>query len=70
MKIATILSSLLLVIWMILTMVVLWTDSLDADMYIKLTMSLGVVAVVTILVAIALREYGNEKKMKEHNYLD
>jgi len=70
MKIATIISTLLLVIWVILTMAVLWTNSIDTDMYIKLTITMGIVMVSTVLIALALREYGTEKKLKDHNYLD
>ena len=70
MKIATIISTILLVIWVILTMVVMWTDELGSGMYIKLSITMGIVVVVTILIALALREYGSEKKLKDHNYLD
>jgi len=70
MKIATIVSSVLLVLWVILTMVVIWTDALDSSMYVKLSVTMGIIVVATILIAIALREYGTEKKLKDHNYLD
>ena len=70
MKIATIISTLLLVIWVLLTMAMMWTDSIDGDIYIKLTITMGIVVVATILIALALREYGTEKKLKDHNYLD
>jgi len=70
MKIATIISSILLVIWVIMTMVVMWTDELDSTLYVKLSVSMGIVVVATILIALALREYGSEKKLKDHNYLD
>jgi len=70
MKIATIISTVLLVIWVILTMVVMWTDALDGSMYIKLSVTMGIVVVATILIALALKEYGSEKKLKDHNYLD
>ena len=70
MKIATIISTILLVIWVILTMVVMWTDELDSTLYIKISVSLGIVVVATILIALALKEYGSEKKLKDHNYLD
>lgn len=70
MKIATIISTVLLVIWVILTMVVMWTDALDGSMYLKLSITMGIVVVATILIALALREYGSEKNLKEHNYLD
>lgn len=70
MKIATIISTILLIIWVILTMVVMWTDELDSTLYIKLSVSMGIIVVATILIALALREYGSEKKLKDHNYLD
>ena len=70
MKIATIISTILLVIWVILTMVMMWTDALDGSMYVKLSVTMGIVVVATILIALALREYGSEKKLKDHNYLD
>jgi len=70
MKIATIISTILLVIWVILTMVVMWTDELDSTLYVKLSITIGILVVATILIALALREYGSEKKLKDHNYLD
>ncbi len=70
MKIATIISIVLLVIWVALTITVMWTDALDSSIYIKLSITLGVVVVATILIALSMREYGTEKKLKEHNYLD
>ena len=70
MKIATIISTILLIIWVILTMIVMWTDELDTTLYIKISVSLGIVVIATILIALALKEYGSEKKLKDHNYLD
>lgn len=70
MKIATIISSVLLVIWVILTMVKMWSEVLDSTLYIKLSITMGIIVVATILIALALKEYGSEKKLKDHNYLD
>jgi len=70
MKIATIISTILLVIWVILTMVTMWTDEISSALYVKLSMTMAIVIVATILIALALREYGSEKKLKDHNYLD
>jgi len=70
MKIATIISTVLLVIWVLMTMAMMWTNGIDGDIYIKLTITMGIVVVATILIALALREYGTEKKLKDHNYLD
>lgn len=70
MKIATIISTILLVIWVILTIVVMWTDELDTTIYVKLSVTMGIIVVATILIALAIKEYGSEKKLKDHNYLD
>ena len=70
MKIATIISSVLLVSWVILTMVKMWSDVLDSTLYMKLSITMGIIVVATILIALALKEYGSEKKLKDHNYLD
>ena len=70
MKIASIISSVLLVIWVILTMVMMWTDVLDSSIYVKLSITMGILVVATILIALAVKEYGSEKKLKDHNYLD
>ena len=63
-------SIVLLVIWVIMTMLMMWTDALDGSMYIKLSITIGIVVVATILIALGLKEYGSEKKLKDHNYLD
>ena len=65
-----IVSSILLIVWVVLTMLVMWTGVLDSDMYIKLSITMAVVLGATILIALALREYGTEKKLKDHNYID
>lgn len=70
MKIATIISTILLVIWVIMTMFMMWSDAIDGSMYVKLSITMGIVVVATILIALALKEYGSEKKLKDHNYLD
>jgi uncharacterized membrane protein (DUF485 family) len=70
MKIATIISSILLVVWVILTMLAMWTEHIDISLYVKLSITLGILISSIIVIAIAVREYGSEKKMKDHNYLD
>ncbi|MCF6245610.1 MAG: hypothetical protein L3J43_11330 [Sulfurovum sp.] len=70
MKIAMIISTVLLVIWVLMTMAVMWTNALGNEIYLKLSVTMGIVVIATILIALALREYGSEKKLKDHNYLD
>ncbi len=70
MRIASIISSILLILWVILTMGVIWFDVINTIVYFKISISIAIVIVAIILVALAIREYGNEKKLEEHNYLD
>ena len=65
-----IISTVLLVIWVLMTMAVMWTNALSNEIYLKLSITMGIVVVSTVLIALALREYGSEKKLKDHNYLD
>jgi hypothetical protein len=48
----------------------MWTDELDTTIYVKLSVTMGIIVVATILIALAIKEYGSEKKLKDHNYLD
>ncbi|CAA6814223.1 MAG: Unknown protein [uncultured Sulfurovum sp.] len=53
-----------------MTIVIIWTDGLDTILYIKFSITMAIVVVAGILISLALREYGSEKKLKDHNYLD
>jgi len=70
MKLATIISSTLLILWVILTLIVVWTNALSQTLYIKLSFTMGIIAIVSIVIALALREYATDKKLKDDNYID
>jgi membrane protein CcdC involved in cytochrome C biogenesis len=70
MRVASILSSIFLIIWVILTIGVIWFDVLNTVVYFKISISFAIVIIAIILVALAIKEYVNEKKLEEHNYLD
>ena len=70
MKIASIISSILLIIWVILTIGVLWFDVIGMIFYFKISISIGIVIIATILISLAIKEYIDEKELREHNYLD
>jgi len=70
MKIASIISSILLIIWVILTISVLWFDVIGMIFYFKISISIGIVIIATILISLAIKEYIDEKELREHNYLD
>ncbi len=70
MKLASIISSTLLILWVILTLIVVWTNALPQTLYIKLSFTMGIIAIVSIVIALALREYATDKKLKDDNYID
>ena len=70
MRIASIISSILLMIWVMLTMGVIWFDVINTVVYFKISISIGIIIFAIILISLAIKEYGNENKLKEHNYID
>ena len=65
MKLASIITVSLLVIWVLLAILDMWFDIMSWEVFIKLTITLGLLAVVALVIAIAKREYVDEKKLKD-----
>ena len=70
MKLASIITVSLLVIWVLLAILDMWFDIMSWEVFIKLTITLGLLAVVALVIAIAKREYVDEKKLKDDKYID
>ena len=70
MKIASIASVLILVAWLIMTLLLMWTDSIPFDTYIKVSITMLLVALGVVGSALVIREYVGEKKMKKDNFID
>ncbi|SHO80505.1 hypothetical protein MNB_SV-15-1373 [hydrothermal vent metagenome] len=70
MKIASIISSILLSIWVLLTITIIWFDVISSLTYIKISITIGIIIIAIILISLAIKEYGSEKSLREHNYLD
>ena len=70
MKIASIISGILFVLYAILLLLQLWVDVVSWSTFVKLTITAGVLIVVTFGVALLYREYIEEKHMKDDNYID
>jgi len=70
MKIASIITGVILALYAIFLLVWLWGDSISWEIFIKTTITAGIIVVVTVGLAILYREYVEEKSMKEEKYLD
>ncbi len=70
MGLAAIISVLILVLWGLMALAQLWYQPLDAELFVKLTISAALIEVVVVLVALILREYGTSKRQKKGGYLD
>ena len=70
MKVASIVSGVILVLYAIFLLVWLWGDSISWELFIKTTISAGVIIVVTMGIALIYREYVEEKSLKEEKFLD
>ena len=70
MKLASIITIGLLVIWVSMAILDMWFDIVSWDVFIKLTITLGLLAVVALIIAIAKREYVDEKELKKDKYID
>ena len=70
MKIASIISGVIFALYGIILLAQLWGQVMSWTLFIKLTISAGVIIIVTFGLAILYREYIEEKTMKDDKYLD
>jgi len=70
MKIASIITGVVLALYAIFLLVWLWGESISFEIFVKTTITAGIIIVVTVGLAILYREYVEEKEMKAEKYLD
>jgi len=70
MKTASIISLSLFVAWVLIVIIDMWFDIISWAVFIKLSVTLGLLAVVALGIALARREYVDEKQMKKDKYID
>lgn len=70
MNVAVWIALILFVSWSILALTQLWLNWLDGLIFFKLTLTAGVLIVVSLLVGLAAREYLSDKDLKAKGYLD
>lgn len=70
MKIGVIICLSTCVLWAALAIVQLWFEPMSAEVFIKISITAGVITTVTLLVTLAIREYLSNKVLKDKNYID
>ena len=70
MKIAGIISIVLIVIYALIAMTQLWFEWLDLQTFIKISITFAVVIGVTVVVALIRREYINDEVMRKNKQID
>ena len=70
MKLASIISGVVFVLYAILLLAQLWAEVVSWTIFVKLTITAGVVIVVTFGIALLYREYIEEKSMEDEKYID
>lgn len=69
MKIAGIISIVLILIYTVLAIVQLWFESIDPDVFLKLTITFAVLIIVSVVVALIRREYVNDEIMRKNKQI-
>jgi uncharacterized membrane protein YcjF (UPF0283 family) len=58
------------VTWVVIALMQLWFDLLSGEIFLKLTLTAGALFVVVLGIALVVREYVEEKKLKDDGYID
>lgn len=56
--------------WMLLALAQLWFDLLAIDVFIKASISAGILLLLIIIVSLVIREYLSDNDLKNKNFLD
>lgn len=70
MKIASIITGIVLVSYAIFALLWLWGAAISWETFVKVTITAGVVVVAVLGLALLYREYIEEKDMKKDGFLD
>ncbi len=70
MKVGVILCCMIAVAWVVLALVQLWFVPLDAAVFIKISITAGLLFVIVLVLSLVLREYLADKKLKDSGHLD
>ncbi|MEO0369214.1 MAG: hypothetical protein AAF197_10580, partial [Pseudomonadota bacterium] len=70
MKIASMICIILLIAWVFIAIVDMWFDIVSGAIFIKVTITFGLLMVLALAIALARREYMQESEMRKDKYID
>ena len=70
MKIASIITGVVLTAYAVFALVWLWSTTISWATFVKVTITAGVIVIAVLGLALLYREYVEEKDMKKEGYLD
>lgn len=70
MKIASNISIVLILVYAVIAVAQLWFEFFSAETFFKLTVTFGIVIVVSVVVALIRREYINDDQMRKDGHID
>lgn len=70
MRTGAIICLVIFITWVIIALLQLWFDLLSGEIFLKLTITAGALFVVVLGISLVVREYIDEKKMKDDGYID
>lgn len=70
MRTGAIICLIIFVTWVLIALLQLWFDLFSGEIFLKLTITAGALFAVVLGVSLVVREYIEEKKMKDDGYID
>jgi len=70
MKTASIVSGIVFALYAVVLLLQVWMELFSWTIFVKVTITAGVIVVVVFGLAMLYREYVEEKRMKEEKYID
>lgn len=70
MRLGVIIALTVTVLWSVLALFQLWLGVVSNEVFIKLTVSAGILVGITVIVTLVLREYLQDKDLKTKGFVD
>lgn len=58
------------VAWALLAIAQIWIQPVSAQVFVKLSITAGILIAIILVVTLAVREYFTEKKMRDNGFID
>lgn len=70
MRVAALISIISIIIWSTVSVLEIWFDIISSENYLKLSLSLFIIGISSLIVGIAHREYIKKKNLRDQGYIE